>query len=200
MPAGSGLERGQRLKERVSLYSEERPLNKSREGQELAVSCSPNSRQTDPKSQRHLCEQGRVGGCQILSAPVAAGCVAARLPVLASSRVPAPRPLTHCHRRCLPSALQSKPQGAISDAESSSDAPHRPSFPIPVLCSFSSASVLWSILTALWSPMESSASSSPPMVPPASCRERALSRASVWMGREDGDTLARHRPRNCAGG
>lgn len=67
-----------------------------------------------------------------------------------------------------------------------------PALPIPVLCSFSSASVLWSILTALWSPMESSASSSPPRLPPASCRERALSRAGSRTDSGDRGTPAGH--------
>lgn len=51
--------------EPVSFYSEEGPLNKSRDGQEPAVSHPPESRQPDPKSRRHLCGQGR-GQCSSL--------------------------------------------------------------------------------------------------------------------------------------
>lgn len=192
--------------ETVSLYSEQGPLNKSREGQEPAVSCPPESRQLSPKSRRHLCRQGRVGVMRPPRVGAGAASPSVHLRLLAVRQL-APWPRLQGQRGCLlllhrltavgtvflqlckASPRCCQPWGFRGGAAGTLPSP---TFPVPVLCSFSSASVLWSILTALRSPMESSASSSPPRLPPASCGERALSGAGGRTGRGDGGTPAGH--------
>lgn len=86
--------------ETVSLYSEEGPLNKSREGQEPAVSCPPESRQPDPKSRRHLHGQGRVGGNVAPQGCAGAASPSVHLWLLAVGQL-TPRPWLQGQRRCL---------------------------------------------------------------------------------------------------